>query len=83
MTTDPVQDELRDLVDGLPPAEARRILQVVLGELAAVGSRQEDRAVGESAGGQRRLAFAGLIDDDPDAAARSAELLREAFRHRA
>ncbi len=82
MSTDPVP-ELHSLVDGLPPAELRRILHMVLGELASAGSRHPAAAGDEPTGPGRRLSFAGLLDDDPDTARRSEELLREEFRRRA
>ena len=84
MSTDPVPD-LRSLVDGLPPAELRRILHVVLGELQSAASRQPAAATPADGapGGRRTLSFIGLIEDDPDAAERSEEILREEFRRRA
>jgi len=84
MSMDPVP-ELHSLVDDLPPAELRRILHLVLGELVSAGSRQNapTAAGDEPTGPRRRLSFAGLIEDDPDAAERSEELLREEFRRRA
>jgi hypothetical protein len=84
MSTDPVPD-LHSLVDGLPPAELRRILHLVIGELASARSRQEatEAGAGDPASAPRRLSFAGLVEDEPDAAGRSEELLREEFRRRA
>lgn len=86
MSSGNARDELRGLVDRIPPAELRRILRLVIGELASAASRRHDEAAREerppAPGGarRRRLSFAGIIEDDPDAARRSEEILREGFR---
>jgi hypothetical protein len=88
MSSENARDELRELVDQLPPAELRRILRLVIGELESAGSRRpgpgdEESAAALSGGRRRRLSFAGIIEDEPDAARRSEDLLREEFRRRA
>ncbi|MGH8930724.1 MAG: hypothetical protein ACRDZO_08890 [Egibacteraceae bacterium] len=89
MSSENARDELRELVDQLPPAELRRILRLVIGELESAGSRRQDEAAQKERpavpgdGRRRRLSSAGIIEDDPDAARRSEEILREEFRRRA
>jgi hypothetical protein len=89
MSSENARDELRDLVDQIPAAELRRILRLVIGELASAVSRRHDEVTRAerlpAPGGtrHRRLSFAGIIADDPDAARRSEEILREEFRRRA
>lgn len=73
--------ELQHLVDQLPPRELRRILRLVLGELEAARAREagRDDAIGQTSGRRRHLSFVGIVEDEPDTARRSEEILRARF----
>jgi hypothetical protein len=65
-----MRDELHHLVDELPEAEVAPVLDLVRDH---VGGRAER---------QRRLSFAGLLQAEPDLAARSEDILRSEFASR-
>lgn len=67
-----MRDELHQLVDDLPEAQVGRVLDLVRDHVE--GSQPERR---------RRLSFAGMLHAEPDLAARSEEILRAEFAHRA
>ncbi|MEU9830240.1 hypothetical protein AB0D67_01750 [Streptosporangium sp. NPDC048047] len=67
--------DLHRLVDRLTLSQARALRAVVL-ELV----ESEPSLPAETHGRRRRLSFAGIIDDEPDSAQRSEEILRDRFR---
>lgn len=73
-------EELHRLVDRLPVERMRALRSVALYLVEGV---VEDRAKADlGSGRRRRLSFAGIMDAEPDLAARSEEILREEFGRR-
>lgn len=76
----PEYQELHQLVDRLPLERVRALREVVL---YLVEGASDDHAEADShAGRRRRLSFAGIMDAEPDLAARSEEILREEIGQR-
>lgn len=68
-------EELHRLVDLLPIERARALLAVAIHLVNDKSSEQTDH---EPRGGRRRrLSFAGIMEAEPDLAARSEEILRD------
>ena len=67
-----MRDELHHLVDELPEGQVGPVLDLV-----------RDHVGGEHPERRRRLSFAGMLHAEPDLAARSEEILRAEFTHRA
>jgi hypothetical protein len=63
-----MREELHHLVDELPEAQVGPVLDLV-----------RDHVGDKDSGKRRRLSFAGMLDAEPDLAARSEEILRAAF----
>lgn len=64
----PARDEFHHLVDELPDEDVAPLLALVRATMAGKGAEPPRR---------RRLSFAGLIEAEPDLAARSEEILRD------
>lgn len=71
-------EELHRLVDRLP-IDRVRALRTIAVLLAEGTSNAETKPVG---GFRRRLSFTGIMDAEPDLAARSEDILREELGHR-
>lgn len=80
MSAERARQDLHELVGHLPPAELRRILHLVIGELEAAEARMEGDGAASRAQTPRRLSFIGMVEDEADTAARAEEILRERFR---
>lgn len=73
-------EELHRLVDRLP-LERARALRTVARYLVEADTEHAADAGGD--GRRRRLSFAGIMDAEPDLAARSEEILTQEFGQRA
>lgn len=77
MSGENARAELHELVDHLRPGQLRRVLRLVRGEVESTDTTDPKTPV---EGRRRALSFAGIVEDEPDAARRSEELLRAEFQ---
>lgn len=69
-------DDLHRLVDRLTPDQARALRAVAI-QLVVTEAAEPDTAAEPVVERRRHLSFAGVMDAEPDLAARSEDLLRE------
>jgi hypothetical protein len=74
-------EELHRLVDRLPLERVRALRAVAL--YLVEGDSGDRTETGPDRDRRRRLSFAGIMDAEPDLAARSEEILREELGRRA
>ncbi|WP_433195301.1 hypothetical protein ACQP1G_40965 [Nocardia sp. CA-107356] len=69
-------DDLHRLVDRLTPDQAHALRAVAL-QLVVTDATQQTPTTDSTGERRRHLSFAGMMDAEPDLAARSEDLLRE------
>lgn len=79
-------DASQQLVDRLAPDEARLLSTIArkfVHDEADATMPEPAETPAEQAPAKRRFSFIGIMDGDPDLAARSAQILRDELGHRA